>query len=149
MNERHAEDATILDSANEQAAMPNPVSAQRTFLFALSTLSGPRLIAFQITNLLIGRLPDNHLSLNHTSVSRRHARISLTNKGMMIQDMGSQNGTTINGIPVKSEMPIRPGDVLRIGYVPLFYFGFVQENDPPKMEIIENSIELAPNAPQG
>lgn len=143
----HQEDPTLLESTKEMQQEANPVG-QRTFLFAISTLSGPRLIAFQITNLLIGRLPDNHLALNHASVSRRHARIALTNKGMMIQDMGSQNGTTINGIPVKSEMPIRPGDVLRIGYVPIFYFGFVQESNPPQMEIIENSIELAPNAPQ-
>ena len=140
------EDATMLDSVEE----PNPGGARqsRTFLFAISTTSGPRLVAFQVTNLLIGRLPDNHLALNHTSVSRRHARISLTHQGMMLQDMGSQNGTTINGVPVKSEMPIKPGDVIRIGYVPLFYFGFVQENAPPRMEIIPETIELLPNAPQ-
>lgn len=141
-------DATILDSGKNLETEPQAPRGQRTFLFALSTTSGPRMIAFQITNLLIGRLPDNHLALNHASVSRRHARISLTNKGMMIQDMGSQNGTTINGIPVKTETPIRPGDVLRIGYVPLFYFGFIQENAPPEIELVDNSIEVIPNAAQ-
>src|SRR5690606_3293879 len=77
-------------------APPVPAQAVRTFLFALSTDSGPKLLAFRMSNLLIGRLPDNHLALNHGSVSRRHARISVTNRGVTVEDMGSQNGTTVN-----------------------------------------------------
>ena len=116
-------------------------------MFALSTDGGPRLIAFQQANILIGRLPDNHLALNHGSVSRRHARISVTPRGVMLEDMGSQNGSTINGTPVQVETAIRPGDVVRIGYVPLFYFGFVMSDNPPALEIVDSSIALNPNAP--
>ena len=136
------EEETVLESVGSPQAQ-----SARTFMFALSTGDGPKLIAFQMTNLLIGRLPDNHLALNHASVSRRHARISLTNRGMIIQDMGSQNGSTVNGVTVDGEHPIRPGDVLRIGYVPMFYFGFVQSENPPQMEIITSAIELTPNVP--
>ena len=122
--------------------------AVRTFLFALSTDDGPKLLAFQAGNLLIGRLPDNHLALNHSSVSRRHARISVTQKGVVIEDMGSQNGTTVNGADAKGEHPLRPGDVIRIGYVPMFYFGFVSSDDPPQMELVGNSIAVNPNVPK-
>ena len=140
-------------SSEEETAVSRETSdapkahAVRTFMFALSTESGPRLLAFRISNLLIGRLPDNHLALNHGSVSRRHARISVKPTGVLIEDMGSQNGTTLNGVPVTSPENVRPGDVLRIGHVPLFYFGFVAPDDPPQMEMIENAISINPSLP--
>ncbi|MBX3730536.1 MAG: FHA domain-containing protein [Candidatus Sumerlaeia bacterium] len=128
-------------------APPVPSHAVRTFLFALSTDQGPKLLGFRVSNLLIGRLPDNHLALNHGSVSRRHAKISVTARGVVIEDMGSQNGTTVNGTAITGQHNIKPGDVLRIGYVPLFYFGFVQPENPPQMEIVQTTISLNPNAP--
>lgn len=125
----------------------NPASSGRTFMFAITTDKGPKLLAFQTTNLLIGRLPDNHLALNHSSVSRRHARISITRAGMVIEDMGSQNGTTINGGMINGEKPVRPGDIIRIGHVPMYYFGFVNLNDPPHPELVGNSILVNPLLP--
>lgn len=119
----------------------------RTFMLGLATEDGPKLLAFAVANLLIGRLPDNHLALNHGSVSRRHARIAVTNKGVLIEDLGSQNGSTINGKPVKGETPLRPGDVVRIGYVPLFYFGFIRTDNPPAVEFVDGSLSLNPSAP--
>jgi pSer/pThr/pTyr-binding forkhead associated (FHA) protein len=77
-------------------------------------------------------------------VSRRHAKISVTPKGVFVEDLGSQNGTTINGVAVRQPSPIRPGDIVRIGHVPLFYFGFVNPETPPEMEIVENAILLNP-----
>ncbi|CAN5403411.1 hypothetical protein BH09SUM1_BH09SUM1_17520 [soil metagenome] len=118
--------------------------AVRTFLFAIATDQGPRLIAFRVSNLLIGRLPDNHLALNHTSVSRRHAKVAVTQKGVFVEDMGSQNGTTINGVPVKQATAIRPGDILRIGHVPLYYFGFINPKEPPLPTIVDNTILVNP-----
>lgn len=121
--------------------------AVRTYLVAVATDGGPRLLAFRISNLLIGRLPDNHLALNHTSVSRRHAKISVTPRGVFVEDMGSQNGTTLNGIMLKQASPLRPGDILRVGHVPLYYFGFINPDDPPAAELVENAILVNPVVP--
>ncbi|MEQ8820476.1 MAG: FHA domain-containing protein [Sumerlaeia bacterium] len=144
MSKASEEDITL---AAPEAPTPR-AHAVRTFMFALSSDEGPRLIAFRMSNVLIGRLPDNHLTLNHGSVSRRHARISVTQRGVMIQDMGSQNGTTINGEPVEQqETPLRPGDVLRIGHVPMFYFGFVQPDSPPALEEVDSAIVITPTLP--
>lgn len=118
--------------------------AVRTYMVAVATDRGPKLLAFRISNMLIGRLPDNHLALNHGSVSRRHARISVTPKGVFVEDMGSQNGTTLNGVAVKEQQPVRPGDILRIGHVPLYYFGFINPEQPPALEIVDNAILLNP-----
>lgn len=127
------------DTPNNQ-----PSVAVRTYMVACATDRGPRLIAFRVSNLLIGRLPDNHLSLNHTSVSRRHAKLSVTQRGVFIEDMGSQNGTTLNGSQVTQAMPVRPGDILRIGHVPLYYFGFINPDEPPVPEVVDNAIALNP-----
>ena len=121
--------------------------AVRTYMLAITTDAGPRLLVFQLANLLIGRLADNHLGLNHGSVSRRHARISVTPKGVVLEDMGSQNGTTVNGTPVTKPTPIRPGDILRIGHVPVYYFGFIDPENPPPIEIVENNLLLNPLTP--
>lgn len=87
-------------SVTEPATTPYGAQAVRTFMVAIATDGGPRLLAFRIANLLIGRLPDNHLALNHGSVSRRHARITVTGTGVVLEDLGSQNGSSINGTPV-------------------------------------------------
>ncbi len=142
------EKETVIGSGAEALPKTEPQSTTvKTFLFAISTDKGARLIAFKISNILVGRLPDNHLSLNHSSVSRRHARISVSPSGVTILDMDSQNGTTVNGVAIKKETPIRPGDILRIGHVPIYYFGFINPDDPPALELVENSIILNPLLP--
>jgi pSer/pThr/pTyr-binding forkhead associated (FHA) protein len=48
-------------------------------------------------------------------VSARHARIEPRTDGLWIDDLGSTNGTFVNGGRVKSGQALRPGDVVRIG----------------------------------
>lgn len=131
----------------QQNAAAHKAATVKTFLVALATDRGPKLLAFRLSNLLIGRLPDNHLSLNHGSVSRRHARIAITQTGVTIEDLGSQNGTTLNGSPVKQSSQLRPGDIVRVGHVPIYYFGFINPSQPPKTETIESTILLTPVVP--
>lgn len=139
-----SDDATA--AANGPTAPLNPQArAVRSYLFAIATDQGPRLLSFQTGNILMGRLPDNHLSINHVSVSRRHARISIGVRGVTIEDMGSQNGTSVNGSPVKKEHPLHPGDVIRLGHVPLFYFGFYDPQSPPQPETVDHSLAITPS----
>ncbi|HMX61484.1 MAG TPA: FHA domain-containing protein [Candidatus Sumerlaeota bacterium] len=119
----------------------------KTFMIAMASEVGPRLLAFNMNNVLVGRMPDNHLAINHASVSRRHATISITPKGVVIEDMNSQNGVTINGSAIHGKANIRPGDIIRIGHVPLFYFGFINQQRPPEQELVENSIQITPIVP--
>lgn len=132
------------DMGPGNATEPSARSA-RTFMIGVASDAGPRLLTFQTSNLLIGRMPDNHLALNHASVSRRHAKISFGARGAQLEDMGSQNGSTINGKAVKDQpSPLRPGDIVRIGHVPLFYFGFIDPSAPPVAERVEHSVVLNP-----
>lgn len=143
----HGTTFEVVPTMSAQAPGEQRAMAARTFMIGCATDAGPKLIALRMSNVLVGRLPDNHLALNHTSVSRRHAKISVTPKGVFIEDMQSQNGTTVNGVAVKEATPVRPGDILRIGHVPLYYFGFINPDSPPVPELVDNAILINPVLP--
>jgi len=62
----------------------------------------------------IGRMDQNHIVLDHPSVSRSHALISKVKGQFFIVDQGSQNGTLINGKEVLQE-EFKSGDLVTIG----------------------------------
>ena len=65
----------------------------------------------------IGRLPECDLYIPVSSVSRRHCQLNRDQAGVLkIRDLGSRNGTGLNGKPVK-EAPISPGDHIKVGPV--------------------------------
>ena len=63
----------------------------------------------------IGREPSLPLSLEDTQVSRRHARVSIQNNAIVVEDLGSTNGTYVNDQPIQAPRVIQPGDRVRIG----------------------------------
>ncbi|MEV6407494.1 FHA domain-containing protein [Streptomyces bobili] len=64
----------------------------------------------------IGRAPDNDLVLDDLVVSRRHAELrALPDGSYEIADLGSHNGTYLNGLPVTAA-PLAPGDIVGIGH---------------------------------
>jgi DNA-binding winged helix-turn-helix (wHTH) protein len=69
----------------------------------------------------IGRDPAAEVRLDSGSVSRRHASIVVAGDGSRIADLGSKNGTSVNGTPAKGWVALRDGDRLLIGAVPLTY----------------------------
>jgi predicted component of type VI protein secretion system len=71
------------------------------------------------TSADIGRLPEANVTLGHRSVSRQHARISPSGGGYVVEDLGSKNGTWLNDQPVTGPTPLRAGDTLLVGDVPL------------------------------
>ncbi|MDY7011253.1 MAG: ATP-binding protein [Planctomycetota bacterium] len=78
---------------------------------------------FQIsTEAIIGRQSDS-LPLSDGTVSRRHARVGMRNKSWAIEDVGSANGTFLNGSPVKKPMELHLGDQIRCGQTLLVFGG--------------------------
>ena len=63
----------------------------------------------------IGREPSLGLPLEDTQASRRHARVSLQNNAVVVEDLGSTNGTYVNDQPIQAPRVIQPGDRVRIG----------------------------------
>jgi len=67
------------------------------------------------TELVIGRRSSNGLSLPDPQVSRRHARIERAPSGYLLHDLGSMNGTTVNGRAVRGAQRLADGDIIMIG----------------------------------
>lgn len=66
-------------------------------------------------SLRIGRSADCQLILDDDYVSTRHARIYASPKGLMVEDLGSTNGTYLNDQRVSAPVPFSRKDTLRIG----------------------------------
>jgi pSer/pThr/pTyr-binding forkhead associated (FHA) protein len=73
--------------------------------------------ADQQEQLTIGRQSGkNHLVIGHDGVSRQHAVITYTNEGPLLTDLGSTNGTRVNGEAVPAEgVILKPGDKIKLG----------------------------------
>ena len=62
----------------------------------------------------VGRSQENDIVINDPNVSRRHARISRADNGFVVEDLGSTNGTLLDGAPIDRER-IEGGDELTFG----------------------------------
>lgn len=75
----------------------------------------------------IGRSPSCEISLPEVlSISRTHARIEHQGSRVIVEDLGSTNGTFVNDEPVKGEHQLRSGDRCQVGAV---HFKFLHERD--------------------
>ena len=63
----------------------------------------------------IGRLPECDIVLADGNVSRRHAEIRRQGGAWVLADLGSTNGTRLNGFPLTAPSELRPGDSIAVG----------------------------------
>jgi pSer/pThr/pTyr-binding forkhead associated (FHA) protein len=63
----------------------------------------------------IGREASLALPLDDEQTSRRHARVEAQGDHAVVEDLGSTNGTYLNGQPIEGQRTLRPGDRLRVG----------------------------------
>jgi len=68
----------------------------------------------------IGRLPDCAIALSDSQVSRHHAEVRRTEHGFAVVDLGSLNGTIVNGVKV-AEHTLADGDVIGVGDTEIRY----------------------------
>ncbi|UTA49193.1 FHA domain-containing protein [Simiduia sp. 21SJ11W-1] len=73
--------------------------------------------------LTIGRHPDNRVQIDDGAVSGRHAVVSLNAnpdfpdfQEVIIEDLGSTNGTRVNGERISGRVQLHAGDVVKIGW---------------------------------
>ena len=83
------------------------------------------------TSFTIGRTQDCDLRIADMSVSRRHAQLDRSEDGWLLSDLGSHNGTRVNGWLVREPVPVRPGDLLQFGTVTFVIDAAEERRDPP------------------
>ena len=73
----------------------------------------------------IGRGPDNNIVLTDQAVSKNHAKLWEEEGQWWIEDLGSKNGTIVNGSLISSPLSLVEGDKIKVGK---FLFQFVRWN---------------------
>lgn len=90
--------------------------------------------------LLIGRAPDCTIVIPDRQVSRHHAAVWLDDQGAWLEDLGSKNGTFLNGERVLVPTPLHDGDEIQIALAQKLIFLSSEATLP---------LEEAPSAPPG
>ncbi|HEY3781720.1 MAG TPA: FHA domain-containing protein [Fimbriimonadaceae bacterium] len=111
------------------AGMPAPAPYAPNLPPVPAALPMPRLVdAMGNTYLLkpgvnvIGREAGCEVSIPwDNSVSRRHAQVVLNGFEAVVSDLGSSNGTAVNGFALAMPAPLKPGDAVKLGNVPLHF----------------------------
>lgn len=70
---------------------------------------------------VIGRAPDAAIQIDAPALSRYHARIRVTREETLVEDLGSKNGTLLNGNRIAVPTPLRDGDEVRLGAIVLIF----------------------------
>ena len=115
---RLPQESMILSPQQASALLPQPVARELGRLVVLKSpiLDQGEVVTLDLHALRVGRGGDNDLSVEGDEyASSHHARFEPRRDGVYVEDVGSTNGTFVNGIRVSRERRLVPGDVVRIG----------------------------------
>jgi len=123
------------------------------------TLDGAVIREFPIDkeSISIGRKHGNDIQLNDLTVSGRHAMIVTMGEHTYVDDLGSTNGTLINGARVAKTL-VKHGDVIQVGNYQFTYYDDEETEYEPTMfiqaevedtQIIDTNAPPPPTAPKG
>jgi DNA-binding winged helix-turn-helix (wHTH) protein len=91
-----------------------PVMSSTPHPSFLAIARGVELPLYEGENL-IGRAPDAVITIPSMKVSRHHAQITIEGETATLDDLGSKNGTFLNGTRVQQRVPLNGGDLVSIG----------------------------------
>ena len=118
----------------------------------IMTLDGAILREFMIDkdSISIGRKHGNDIQLNDLTVSGRHSLINVIGDNTYIEDLGSTNGTLLNGARVAKSL-VKHGDLIQVGNYQFTYFEDNDEKYEPTMFLraeIEDTQIMQNNPPK-
>ncbi|MFO0598486.1 MAG: FHA domain-containing protein [Myxococcaceae bacterium] len=93
---------------------------------------------FDQASVVIGRTAECDVILYEAGVSRKHARIALEGASFIIEDLGSSNGTRVNGSPISGKATLKDGDSIAMGPV---VFNFKPVDLAPEVPTDEQPLE--------
>ncbi len=114
--ENDSDEATIILSARPTKSVPNKDGFHG--LAMLRALTGPdqgREFTLPFDRSTMGRGNTNRVVLTEEKASRVHAEMYYDGTRFIFRDVGSTNGTALNGAPANGELPIEFGDIITIG----------------------------------
>jgi hypothetical protein len=109
-----------LRPADAEAASPSSARWRRPFPSYCVT-RGQREFMLGTGENLLGRDPSARVYVDHASVSRRHARISIRSERVILEDLKSRNGTFVDGKKIEAPTEITHGAIIGLGPIVLTF----------------------------
>jgi predicted component of type VI protein secretion system len=91
------------------------MSAMKALLLVVQGHPPGKHLVFGPGEYYFGRGEECHVRPNSAMVSRQHCMLRVNRAGVSIKDLGSRNGTLVNGALLQQEQRLRPGDQIQIG----------------------------------
>lgn len=139
-------DAGLAEAFHSRTVLEAPAWG---YLYAFRTL---RLYPLVEAESGIGRLTENEVVLTSPRVSRRHAAVRRAEGGATFLDVGSSNGSRVNGREVRARepVPIAPGDVVQLADEPLLFHASLAElwRDELRHRLLAGIVRLNLHLPQ-
>jgi EAL domain-containing protein (putative c-di-GMP-specific phosphodiesterase class I) len=97
--------------------------------------NGPvRQVRVDAARFTVGRKPDAALSIPSPTVSREHAELAVVDRGLLLRDLGSTNGTYVNGNRIHQPCTVRHGDLLQFGQIVFRVIEHCTESGPQTIQ---------------
>lgn len=106
-----------------QRELRDRTQRDRAYLIVLAGRDVGRMYKLEQGPTVIGRSHTSAIRLNDDSISREHATISLSGSSVYIEDLGSANGTVVNGDTIVGH-ELRDGDKIRLGETTILKFTY-------------------------
>jgi predicted component of type VI protein secretion system len=127
----------IVKRSSEEGGFEQFATRFRARVVALSGAAMGSEFPVDCARLTIGRGPGVAVAFDNQTMSRQHAAIDFCDGGFRISDLGSTNGISVNGNPVKA-CEIRHGDRFEIGGQEFQLVVEEQEDEPDTYELPES-----------
>jgi DNA-binding winged helix-turn-helix (wHTH) protein len=120
-------------SAQELGDRPSGLARRKSTYWLVR---GRRRFPLEVGESIIGRDAGATVFLDEPGISRRHARVAITDEGATLEDLGSKNGTYLQGSRIESPSQLSDRDRIRLGLVTLTMRIFVA-SESTKTEAVE------------
>jgi hypothetical protein len=94
--------------------------------------------------LIIGRDPSNSVTINDAEISRKHSRLSFQGGKYVLEDLGSTNGTFVNGQRLTGPVVLKPGDVVSLGEQIVLMYDAIITDPGATIASPRQSVRVAP-----
>jgi DNA-binding winged helix-turn-helix (wHTH) protein len=107
--------ASVVAAAGETAGAQTMGSAAPAVSTGVALIWQARTLPLAAGENIAGRGAECSIVIDATTVSRRHARITVVSGGATIEDLRSTNGTHVNKTPISTRTPLKDGDEIALG----------------------------------
>jgi len=124
--------------------LPGPLGPSARLICVVGPDLG-RVVRLDANPVIIGRGRDCTVSLDNLAVSRHHVQIAWQVDRYTVTDLGSRNGTFVNGVPLTEPRALKPGDRVQVGSSTIFVFAHRDELEEQALRLqkLEMLAQLA------